>query len=440
MGCSGREIFMAEEIPALPWKKTVWFRLAIVFFSVILALSVASKSARSLAAAPQSSEITRLEAEATELENRAARLKQAVENCRRSISPQSPDCYIEISWLRARVSYLEAERIANQMEEQARDIRRRIDYLKSQLNRPAPPPPPVTTQPTTPVSPPVTGTPTTGNPPVTRPVQTTPTTPAPAPPAARPQPVETKIGGLSQKEWNRLMSIQERLEELYRDYASADQDEANRLRDEVYRLWQKAVSGPLTPEQRKMLRLRLPSRSQPAGPVKTRREEFLEKRNQSSPPPPPSPLSVASNLVQAHIETGAQQALDEFGKNWVDVINVSEVDRKWLNYENVVGFSKVTMKLKEKDYPGAIAETVDFIAGKVMLPLTSMNVSVFKSVYGQTTFGALNKFMEDSMKMTGAEFSYEEMTRDMNLGQKAVMEWVGFGELMREKDKEREKR
>jgi len=32
------------------------------------------------------------------------------------------------------------------------------------------------------------------------------------------------------------------------------------------------------------------------------------------------------------------------------------------------------------------------------------------------------------------------MTRDMNFGQKAVIEWVGFGDLMREKDKKREKR
>ncbi len=440
MGSVGRELFVAKKDLAIFGRKATGLRLVAVCFLCGLVLSATPGIARRLAAAPQSSELTRLEAEATELENRAARLKQAVENCRRSISPQSPDCFIEISWLRARVSYLEAERIASQMEDQARDIRRRIDYLKSQLNRPAPPPPPVNPQPTTPVSPPVTGPPTTGNQPVTRPVPTTTTTTAPAPPAARPQPPETRVGGLSQKEWNRLMSIQERLEEIYRDYASADQAEAERLRNEVYWLWQKAVSGPLTPEQRKMLRLRLPSRSQPAGPVQTRREELLEKRNQSSPPPPPSPLSVTSNLVQSHIETGAQQALDEFGNSWVDVINVSEVDRKWLNYENVVGFSKVTMKLKEKDYPGAIAETVDFIAGKVMLPLTSMNVSVFKSVYGQATFGALNKFMEDSMKMTGAEFSYNEMTRDMNLGQKAVMEWVGFGDLMREKDKEREKR
>jgi len=438
MGSSKRKLFVDEAGPELSGRRTAWFRAGVVGFLFLMVLSAAPGIARLLAASPQSSEITRLEAEATELENRAARLKQAVENCRRSITPQSPDCYIEISWLRARVSYLEAERIAAQMEEQARDLRRRIDYLRSQQNRPAPPPPPVNPQPVTPVSPPVTGTTNTNNQQANQPVQISPATPAP--PTARPQPVEARVGGLSQKEWNRLMSIQERLEEIYRDYASADQAEAERLRDEVYRLWQKAVSGPLTPEQRKMLRLRLPSRSQPAGPVRTRREELLEKSSQSSPPPPPSPLSVTSSLVQSHIETGTQQALDEFGKNWVDVINVSEVDRKWLNYENVVGFSKVTMKLKEKDYPGAIAETVDFIAGKVMLPLTSMNVSVFKSVYGQTTFGALNKFMEDSMKMTGAEFSYNDMTKDMNLGQKAVMEWVGFGEMMREKDKEREKR
>ncbi len=439
MGCSVRELFMAEEGPALSRKKTVRFRLVIVFFSIILALSAALKSARGLAGFPQSEEITRLEAEAAELENRAARLKQAIENCRRSISPQSPDCFIDISWLRARVSYREAEKIALHMEDQARDIRRRIDYLKSQLNRPSPPPPPVTTQPVIPVSPP-TGTPPPDNSPVNQPVQTSPSRPAPSPPAVPPQPAVTRIGGLTQKEWNRLMSIQERLEELYQDYNSADRAELERLREEVLRLWQKALKGPLTPEQRKMLRLRLPPRRQPAGPVETRREELYEKSLRSSPPPPPSPLSVVQSLVQSHVETGSQQALDEFGKNWVDTVNLSEVDRKWLNYENVVGFSRVTMKLKDKDYPGAIAETVDFIAGKVMLPLTSMNVSVFKSVYGQTTFGALNRFMEDSMSLAGGEFKYSEMTKDMNLGQKAVLEWLGWGEMMRDKDREREKK
>ena len=432
--------FLGEENRPGPEWPPAWLKAVVVCLLLTIGSFSRLAAGGNLGGIPQSDEINRLEAQAAELENRAARLRQAVENCRRSISPQSPDCFIEISWLRARVSYLEAERIAGQMEEQARDVRRRLEYLKSQLNRPVPPPPPVTNPPATPVSPPATGTAGPTNPPVTQPVPKPSVNTAPATSPARPQPVEPRVGGLKQSEWNRLLSIQERLEALYQGYEAADQEEAERLKMEVYRLWQKALSGPLTPEQRQMLRLRLPASKRSAGMVQTRREELFEKSRQSSLPPPPSPLSLAGSLVQSHLETGSQQALDEFGKQWVDVINVSEVDRKWLNYENVVGVSKITMKLKEKDYPGAIAETVDFIAGKVMLPLTSMNLSVFKSVYGQTTFGALNKFMEDSMKMTGAEFSYGQMTKDMNLGQKAVMEWVGFGELMREKDKEREKR
>lgn len=419
-------------------------KILIVFFTLATAWPAFSAAARpatgELSSSLQSDEIVRLEAQASELEGRAARLRQAVENCRRSISPQAPDCYIEISWLRSRVPYQEAARIAADMEEQARQIRGRIEYLRSQQNRPAPPPPPpVTTPPAVTVTPPVSNAPTTQQ--TTTNQQTTQT--VQAPPVSRPQPPppEPRVGGLSWREWNQLLSSQRRLEELYRDYAS-NREEADKLRDRVLELWQKAMSGPLTPEQRKMLRINLPTRTPPSGPVKTNHNQIaeLEEKNlRSVSSPPPSPLSLAGNLVQSHIETGTQQAFDEFGKSWAEAVNLDGVDRKWLNYENVVGLSKVSLKLKDKDYAGAISEAVDFIVGKVTLPLTSMNVSVFKSVYSQTTFGALNKFMEDSMKMTGAEFSYEEMTKDMNVGQKAVMEWVGFGELMREKDKERGK-
>lgn len=392
-----------------------------------------------LSSSLQSDEIVRLEAQASELEGRAARLRQAVENCRRSISPQAPDCYIEISWLRSRVPYQEAARIAADMEEQARQIRGRIEYLRSLQNRPAPPPP-VTSPPANPVTPPVSNTPTTPQTTTTQQSNQT----VLAPPVSRPQPPlpEPGVGGLSRREWNQLLSSQRRLEELYKDYAS-NREEADKLRDRVLQLWQKALSGPLTSEQRKMLRVNLPTGTLPSGPVKTNRSQIaeLEEKNlRSVSSPPPSPLSVAGNLVQSHLETGTQQAFDEFGQSWAEAIDLDGVDRKWLKYENVVGLSKVSLKLKDKDYAGAISEAVDFIVGKVTLPLTSMNVSVFKSVYGQTTFGALNKFMEDSMKMTGAEFSYEELTGDMNVGQKAVMEWVGFGELMREKDKERGKK
>ncbi len=420
-------------------------KILIAFFILLTAWPAFPAAARpatgELFSSLQSDEIAMLEARASELEGRAARLRQAVENCRRSISPLAPDCYIEISWLRSRVHYKEAEKIAADMEEQARQIRGRIEFLKSQQNRPAPPPlPPVTTPPASTVTPPVSDTTTT--PQTTTNQQATQT--VQAPPVSRPQPQlpEPGVGGLSRREWNQLLSYQRRLEELYGDYAS-NREEADRLRDRVLELWKKAMRGPLTPEERKMLRIKLPTRTPSSGPVKANQSQIagLEEKNlRSASSPPPSPLSLVGNLVQSHLETGTQQAFDEFGKSWAEAINLDEVDRKWLNYENVVGLSKVSLKLKDKDYAGAISEIVDFIVGKVTLPLTSMNVSVFKSVYSQITFGALNKFMEDSMKMTGAEFSYEEMTEDMNFGQKVVMEWVGFGELMRQKDKERGKR
>lgn len=433
---------IAVRRPARPVNNRTVSRAILVILLLIAVLpAISGSAAASASPSLQSDEITRLEAQAAELEGRAARLRRAIENCRRSITPQSPECLIEISWMRTTVPYQEAERIATNLEQQARDIRGRIEYLRRQQSQPSPPPPPpVNVSPTTPTSPPATGTPPSSGTSPTRPTNQTVQTPVSPAPTPRPVP-EPRVGGLSRREWNQLLSFQQRLEELYKDY-DLNRTEADKLRDQILQLWKRAMSGPLTPEQRKMLRIRLPVRSQPAGIVKTDRSqlnELIEKRPPSVPPPP-SPLSVASDLVQSHLETGAQQAFDEFGKNWAEAINLNEVERKYLNYDNVIGLSRISLKLKDKDYAGAISETVDFIVGKVALPLTSMNISVFKSVYGQTTFGALNKFMEDSMRMTGAEFSYEEMTRDMNLGQKAVLEWVGWGDLMREKDREREKR
>jgi hypothetical protein len=146
---------------------------------------------------------------------------------------------------------------------------------------------------------------------------------------------------------------------------------------------------------------------------------------------------VVGAIVESHVETGAGQALDELGKEWAEVVNISDVDRGLLDYENVVGVGRISLKLKEKDYAGAASETFDFMLGKVVLPVTSMNVGVFKSVYSQVTFGALNRFLEDSMRAVGAEFDWEEMTKDMSFGQKAVMEWVGLGDLVKDKAAEK---
>ncbi len=403
-------------------------------------MAAADLTPAGLSSSFQSDEIARLEARASELEGRAARLRQAVENCRRSLSPQVPDCYIEISWLRSRVHYQEAERIAADMEEQARQIRGRIEYLRSQQNRPAAPPTQVNNSPAGTVT--VTGSPAPAAPQI-NPGQPTAQS-VQSPPPSRPQmpPPEHELGGLSRREWNELLSYQRRLEFLYRDYAS-NRDEADKLRDRILQLWKKAMSGPLTPEQRKLLRINLPVRTRPSGLIKASSSQMAELEEKSLKlvsSPPPSPWNVVGNLVQSYVDTGTQQAFDELGKNWVEAVNLDNVDRKWLGYENIIGLSKITLRLKDKDPAGAISETVDFMAGKVLLPLTSMNVSVFKSVYSRISFGALNKFLEDTMSLTGAEFSYEEMTRDMNVVQEAVMEWIGFRELMKIKDNQRGKK
>jgi len=389
----------------------------------------------------QRDEISQLLQEASDLEVRAAKLRQAVENCRRRITPQAPDCSVYVEWMKTVVPYQEAEKIALALEDQARQKRNRAEFLKSQLN---PPPPPTNVQ-------------TGANPAATTGAvnisgqggqqnmnQATPVTPVPPPTTSSPAPVpgvgEVRIGGLTQREWNRLRDYQSRIDELSTKWplSREETDELDRLEMARNRLWKKAVSVPgLTAEERQHLRLLLHTRNQTAE-IPVLRKENIQNKRKTSPPPPPFPAAVLGEVVESHMEVGSQQALDEFGKDMVEVINIKDVDRKMLNGENVVGVSRISLKLKEKDYPGAIAETFDFVVGKLVLPLTSMNVNVFKSVYSKVTFGALNKFMEDSMKAVGGTFSWDEMTKDMTTGQKAVMDWVGLGDLMKDKKRESE--
>lgn len=394
----------------------------------------------------QTSEIDQLLREAADLENKAVRLRQAVENCRRRIIPQSPDCQVYIEWQKAVVSYQEAERIAQTLEDQARERRRRAEYLKSQQ---APPPVAVPVpQPTSPVTPPEavnqpgagnqtqgTGTKSTGQLPVQK-------QPVPVPPRLS----EVRIGGLTQREWNKIRSYQQEIDELYSRIPLSD-EEAQRFFELLQArnaLWQKAISAPgLSLEERQRLRLLIHTKSQTADVPVFRKEEVLaaakEKRKS---PPPPFPVEVLGNIVEAHVETGSQQAVDELGKKMTETINLNQIDRGLLTCENVVGISKITLKLKQKDIPGAISETVDFVLGKAIAPLSSMNISVFKSAYSRITFGAVNKFFDEvnnfmkSMGGNEVKFNWEEFYKDMSTGQKAVAEWTGFGDLIKDKIKE----
>ncbi|MDD8020079.1 MAG: hypothetical protein PHU81_02680 [Acidobacteriota bacterium] len=410
-----------------------------LFLLFLLFLGPASQAKTGAASVfKQDDEISRLTKEAAQLESRVAQLRVAIENCRRSITPQSPECYIEISWMRVKVSYQEAEKIALNMEEKARDLRERIEDLRSQQNIIPPPSPQVpTTPPVTTTYPPVPTPPPVNQPatPVSTPAQ--PSAPAPSS-AVRPQnQPQAKIGGLTQKEWNLLMSYQRQMEKMLAEHKEGT-EEAKRLRDQIVKLWNKALTGPLTPEQRQKLRIRLPASGRPVGAYRGGSAGIGQTGTQEAPPPP-THFSFP-DIPEAYIETGIQQAMDDYAERLVDAVNIDEVDRKWLKYDNAIGVARIGLKVKEKDLPGTAAETFDFIIGKLTLPLTSMNVSVFKSVYSQTTFGALNKFMEDSMRVTGAEFNYNEMTRDMNSAQKTILEWLGWGEMMRESDSQREER
>jgi hypothetical protein len=424
--------------------------LPVVFFLVFGSFS-ASLVALTRPSLIQTEEISRLTREAEELEGRAARLRTAVENCRRSISPQSPDCFIDISWLGTRVSWTEAERIALGMEEKARDLRRRIEILKAQASQAITPPPPVTQSPQNTTSPPPVSNPASGNQnfPPNSPVQTPrPTTPVTSGTAPRPT-ASGRIAGLTDSEWEEFKSWQQEIEDLYAR-VPLDNEESIRFFEALKArnaLWEKAVSrSGLGPSERKKLRLPVPEKPVSEETPRWQVKNPAGKLSFREPPPPtPFPANYSTLVAGAYVETGAQQAVDEFGKVATEKINYSGLDRGMLNAENLVGVSKITMKLKQKDIPGAISETVDFIAAKVVAPIASMNVSVFKSVYSKVIFGSLEKFFKETdeamQTLTGrkVEFNYEEFDRDMNTGKKTVSEWTGWGDLMKDKIKEEKK-
>lgn len=426
------------------------YYLSLLFALVVIFLfsgnTIRPETRTATAAVIQTSDIDRLLREAADLENKAARLRQAVENCRSRITPQSPDCQVYIEWQKAVVSYKEAERIAQTLEDQAREKRRQAENLQSQQT-----PPPVSNpepQPVSPAAPPaVVNQPASGN--QTQGTGIKPTNQPPSqqqPASVLPRPDEVTTGGLTQKEWANLRNYQQEIDELYSRIPLSDEDAQRffELLQARNALWQKAISVPgLTPEERQRLRLLIHTRSQTADVPAFRKEEVMapsKKREKS--PPPPFPVGVLGDIVEAHVETGTQQAIDEFGKKMTETINLDQVDRGLLTCENVVGVSKISLKLKQKDVPGAISETVDFVLGKVITPLSSMNINVFKSAYSRITFGAVNKFFDEVnnlMKANGGsevKFNWEEFHKDMSTGQKAVAEWIGYGDLIKDKIKE----
>ncbi|HEK86676.1 MAG TPA: hypothetical protein ENO29_10045 [Candidatus Aminicenantes bacterium] len=420
-------------------------RVIICFFGFFLLFLVntGQPTARFESGTPniQSDEIEQLLREAADLENKAAILRRAVENCRQRITPQSPDCQVRIEWehgARALVSYQEAEKIAQVLEDQAREKRNRADYLRSQAARPpvySPPQPQPTPTPNTPVNPPPL-------PPVTQPQnETSPSTEAPVQPAP-----EARIAGLTQKEWNSFRNYQNEIEELYSRIPFSSDEEAQRFFELLKArnaLWQKAIYSPgLSQEEREKLRLLIQVKKPEKEVPVLGFPETGELKKKKEKVPPPLPTEMVGNLVEANIEAGTQQAIDETGQMATEAINLTGKKRGLMTCENAVGISKITMKLRQKDIPGAISETVDFIAGKVVTPLTSMNISVFKSVYSQVTFGAVNKFfgeLNNFLKSMGGEevkFNWDEYYKDMNTGQKSVADWVGLGDQIKDKSKE----
>lgn len=105
------------------------------------------------------------------------------------------------------------------------------------------------------------------------------------------------------------------------------------------------------------------------------------------------------------------------------------------HYENVLGITKVTIKVLDSDYPAAIGEGLDFLIGKITYVPAQFAATVGK-MYANLSFKVFDKFIRDasdavSYLTTGNQSNYNtkefwnEYYNELNTIQKGIFEWLG---------------
>jgi hypothetical protein len=137
-------------------------------------------------------------------------------------------------------------------------------------------------------------------------------------------------------------------------------------------------------------------------------------------------VNPVSSWLVGEFATGQMQGALEFGgEQWADTILDDNP------FGDFLGVSKIALAYKESGAASALAEAGNFLVGKIPFPQANLAVEGGRQ-YANLAFQVQNKFMTDAMKAAGGEFDKDKFWSDFNddcsLGQKAVKEWVGYGE------------
>ncbi len=228
-------------------------------------------------------------------------------------------------------------------------------------------------------------------------------------------------GGLSAAQWQRARQYQGVIETLYQSGEREPEDEAILAQVEAGRnkLWTKAVSVPELPDDaREALTLPLPV-TLPQNPVPEMTHRDIQR------------VEIAAKMVKEASEKTVPKLLDCINTLASVSMPESELMSGTINkYGNLLAASKITMAAAKGGASSAIAESVDFVIGTIPLPQTTTALAGGR-MYANVAFQATDRFMTDAMKATGGTFDskafWNDFTSDLNVWQKAVMEFVHYG-------------
>lgn len=245
--------------------------------------------------------------------------------------------------------------------------------------------------------------------------------------------------GLSDSEWQTVANCQKALDAFYEKWPLSSEEtlEMDRLQKTYDALWQKAVNQPgLTQKERNRLRLKLHTLKNTYAKVSTVSKKTIG--NWIKPPPlvsdnqnkhsEPTVNPVTSWLVGQFAVGQAQSAIELAGELKMDHF------REENSYGDVLGVGKIAVAYKNGGVSSAIAESANFLIGKIKAPVISMAAGLGVEggrQYSNVVFQAQNKFMSDAMKAVSGDFDQEQFwsdfKKDCNEWQLAVMEWIGYG-------------
>jgi len=152
---------------------------------------------------------------------------------------------------------------------------------------------------------------------------------------------------------------------------------------------------------------------------------------QKKTPPEENVFVPFSQTMTDVVVAGVEQLGGEIAEHGIpELPNAEVVGTPRTHYENLLGIGKIAWKLKiDKDVPGAVSETVDFVIGKIPYPQAGFAVQGGRMA-ASMNFHAFDAFAKSAMSAVGnTDFDikafWKEFEKEMNPAQKAIFQWIG---------------